>query len=108
MNKKIIFVCSPLRGDIEKNIQNTKQFCKFVLDQGHIPYAPHLFFTQFLNEYEEKERNMGIEAGKEMIKHCDELWNFTGYDNCLSQGMELENKEAKRLNIPIKFIRTLY
>lgn len=104
--KKLIFVCSPLRGDIDKNIENTKKYCRYVLEQGHIPYAPHLFFTQFLDECNEDERKMGIDAGIEMMGHCDELWNFIDNKDNLSQGMKLENEAAKNLNLQIKFIRT--
>ena len=54
--KEIVYVCSPLRGDTEKNIKNAKSYCRFTYEKGFIPYAPHLFFTQFMNDDDENER----------------------------------------------------
>lgn len=41
---KRIYVCSPLRGDIEANQALARQLCKAVIDDGHAPFAPHILF----------------------------------------------------------------
>ncbi|KKN34611.1 hypothetical protein LCGC14_0792010 [marine sediment metagenome] len=90
-----IFICSRLRGDIENNIKRAKQFSREVMLQGHFPLTPHIYFTLFLDELKEEERNIGINAGLEWIKECDEVWVF---DNELSEGMKKEIEFAKKLN----------
>ena len=90
-----IFICSRLRGDIKNNIQRAKQFSREVMLQGHIPLTPHIYFTLFLDELKEEERDMGINAGLEWIKECDEVWVF---DKELSEGMKKEIEFAKKLN----------
>ena len=45
--RPIVYVCSPYVGDTEKNTANVRRYCRFVVDKGSIPLAPHLFFPQF-------------------------------------------------------------
>ncbi len=96
---KKIFVCSRLRGDIKRNTQRAKNFCRKIIMEGNIPLAPHVYFTQFLDELKEEERNMGINAGLEWIKECDEVWVF---DKEISAGMQKEIEFAKELNKKIR------
>ena len=75
-DRPLIFVCSPYRGDTETNVQNARRYCRLVVEQGGIPFAPHLLFTQFLNEDKVAERRRGLWMGMEMPRLCDELWAF--------------------------------
>ena len=59
-DRPLIFVCSPYRGDMETNTQNARQYCRLVMEQGGIPFAPHLLFTQFLDDAIPKERERGL------------------------------------------------
>lgn len=93
---KRIFVASPLRGDIEKNLERARSYCRKVVEAGHRPFAPHLLYPQFLNELDEQERNQGIEMGLQDLQACDELWAF-GY---LSAGMRKEVDFALKHHIP--------
>lgn len=92
---------SPLRGDIEGNIKKAEEFCRFVVDQGHLPYAPHVFFTRFLDDTVEKERKAGIAGGIEFLKVCDEMWVF---GEVVSEGMKKEIEVASEMGIPITFV----
>lgn len=94
---KMIFVCSPLRGDVEGNIKKAKGYCREIVLKGNIPIAPHIYFTQFLNENSIIERNIGINAGIELLKKCDELWVFSkmaseGMTREISKWIEMGNK----------------
>jgi len=95
-----IFVCSPLRGDIETNITNTKNYCKSVANQGFIPFAPHIFCTQFLDDSIETERIQGINIGLEFLKICDEIWVI---GDLFSEGMRTEIEFAKKYKIKIVY-----
>ena len=96
-DRPLIFVCSPYRGDTETNVQNARRYCRLVVEQGGIPFAPHLLFTQFLDEDKAAERRRGLRMGAEMLKLCDELWAFGEP----TEGMEMEIAQAERLGVPV-------
>ena len=63
-NVKKIYVCSRLAGDIENNIEKAKIYARFVTNEcGSIPIAPHIYFTQFLDDTVPEERAFGTMAG---------------------------------------------
>jgi len=43
--RKLIYVASPLKGDYEGNMEKAREYCRYVMSKGHIPFAPHLLFT---------------------------------------------------------------
>lgn len=94
-----VFVCSPLAGDIEGNIERARAYCAFVLRQGLLPYAPHLFFPQFLNEHDPAERELGITLGLVELANCRELWAF---GERVSEGMRREIARANELGIRVR------
>ena len=98
MKQKLIYVCSPYRGNTETNTQNARRYCRLVMEQGGIPFAPHLLFTQFLNEDKVAERRRGLWMGMEMLRLCAELWAFGEP----SEGMRMEIEQAGRLGIPVR------
>ena len=97
-----IFICSPLKGNIERNLENARKYCRFAVEKGYLPIAPHLIFTQFLSDLDPKERNLGIQMGIELLKDCKEVWVFC--DGEPSSGMQSEIEVAKMKNITVKFI----
>jgi hypothetical protein len=101
MSIKKVFVCSPLRGDIESNIKKAEAYCYYVCSLGNIPYAPHVFFTRFLDELKEEEREIGIAGGIEFLKVCDECWVF---GENITEGMRREIEVCSECGIPVKFI----
>lgn len=99
-----IFVSSPLRGNVETNIENARKYCKKVLDDtGDIPIAPHVYFTQFLDASNDYENQIALDLGFELLSGCDEIWVFQ--DNGISEGMKQEIELAKRLEIPIIYTK---
>ena len=98
---KLVFVCSPYRGDEKENTSNATKYCRLVAGCGYIPIAPYLFFPQFLNDSDEIQRLKGIHMGLELLKLCSQMWVFA---NEVTEGMELEIQKAKELDIPIQFM----
>lgn len=96
---KIIYVASPYAGDIEKNTEFAKNACRFVMEQGHAFFCPHLLYPSFLDEHNPQERQLGLDMGLNMLKTCDELWCF---GDRISGGMMNEIEEAERLYIPTR------
>lgn len=99
---KKIYICSPYRGDIEKNVANARRYCEEVLGAGHMPIAPHLYFTQFLDDEIPHEREKGLQMGLEWLAGCDEVLVC---GDTVSEGMLGEIREAYRLGIKIDYSR---
>ena len=97
---KLIFICSPYRGDTELNIERARRYCLFAHTQGVVPFAPHIHNTQFLTESIREERDAGIRMGLEILKKCDEIWLFGSQ---ITEGMESELKTAQRLNKQVRY-----
>lgn len=100
MKKKLVYICSPLRGNYEKNTQNARDFCAWVMLNypDKVPIAPHIYFTQFLNDTNPNERSLGLEAGLAILEKCDEVMVFGDY---ISEGMAAELERASELGIPV-------
>lgn len=96
---KRVFICSPYRGDVEKNLKAARQHAHFAAIVGYCPIAPHLMFPQILNDNEPEQRILGITLGVELMKVCDEIWIF---GSRISNGMAYELEQAKGLKIPVR------
>lgn len=90
-----VYVCSRYRAKTSEerlqNIELAKYACERVIQTGAIPIAPHLYFTRFLNDNDEFEREFGLEAGKKMMEMCSSFFVLT-VDEEISKGMDEEIK----------------
>lgn len=102
MQKKLVYICSPLRGNIKRNIAHAREYCELTMQHypDVIPIAPHIYFTQFLDDTIPAERSKGMEAGLVLLEKCDEVWVFG--INYPSEGMEREIEYAKAHGIPVR------
>ena len=106
-----IYVCSPFRprakgpdraaAELKRNIDRAKKACRMLARLGAIPIAPHLYFTQFLDDTTPEERELGLLLGQELLKGCDELWAFSEH---ISEGMAQEIAIASKLGIPVRMV----
>lgn len=101
MRKKLVYICSPCCGDIEKNIEKAQRYCREAVElwDDVIPIAPHVYFTQFLDDTKPEERAAGMDIGLALLAMCDELWVY-GIENP-SEGMRNEIEYARQHQIPI-------
>ena len=97
-----IYICSPLRGNIEDNINKAKEYCKFVVAKMKaMPVCPHIYFTQFLDDNNELEREIGMDFGLRLLSECDRVIVFD--NNGISEGMKKEIELANSINIPVGY-----
>ena len=96
-----VFVCTPYRGDIEKNLEVAKSIARVAAICDYVPVVPHLLFPQFLDDSNPQERILGLRLGADMLRKCDEMWLLVGK---LSRGMQYELDLAKELKLPIRLI----
>ena len=96
---KKVFICSPYRGEVEKNVKQARYYSRMAAVCGYCPVTPHLFFPQFLNDDDPQERIKAIKLGVELMKMCDEVWV---HGPRVSSGMAYELEAARTLGLPIK------
>lgn len=106
---RTIYVCSPYKAvslteadrewEREENVKRAKLACRILVKLGYLPLAPHLYFTRFLEDGDEKEREEGIMLGMRWLKASDELWVF---GERISDGMSREISYARELGIPVR------
>jgi hypothetical protein len=104
--KKRVFICSPLQASpilfttVEQNIKRAEGFCKVACEMGVAPFAPHAFYTRFLDEANSEGRECGIACGIAYLRVCEELWVC---GNVVSAGMQQEINIANSLGITVKW-----
>ena len=97
--KPVVYICSPYAGDKVRNILAAQRYCKYAVSCGCIPFAPHLLFTQFLDDDIPCERKLGLSFGNHFMDLSDEIWIF---GDRLSSGMQAEYDRARRLGYRIR------
>ena len=97
---KKVYICAPLGGDVEKNLERVKQYTRYALMCGTAPVVPH-FYALCLDDNDQKEREIGLAAGLGMLWFCDELWVF-GQE--ITDGMKQELQFCKHLNIKTRYV----
>lgn len=101
--RPLVYICSPLSGAVEVNQENARRYCRFAVDSGYIPLAPHIYFTQFMNDRIAKERDLALFMDIVLLSKCSELWVF---GDTFSKGMAIEIEKAKRKGQPIRYFTT--
>lgn len=97
----MIFICSPYRGDVEKNVTKARELCNLCAKEGLFGFAPHLYFPQFTDDSVYWEREFGINQGKLLMQVCSEVWVF-GEE--ITEGMLQEVECARGLDKPVSYI----
>ena len=94
-----VYICSPFRGNTETNIANALRYCRFAVERGKFPIAPHCYLPRFMNDDNPAERELALSFGLRLLNDCRELWIFGAN---ISEGMKREILAAKWRNIKIK------
>lgn len=99
---KKVYICSPYasQGDRKQNVANAIEYCRMAIMRGFIPIAPHVFYTQMLNDDIEAERAAGLAIGIELLKECEEIWVF----GPVKGGMIAEVQKAKEIGIEVLYV----
>lgn len=97
--KKLVYICAPLKGDIEGNIEKALKYSKIVHEMGCIPIAPQIMLKGILDDSNPAERKTALDIGLELVGHCNELWVFSEPP---SEGMRGEIELARERHIPVK------
>ena len=98
--RPIVYICSPYAGDVEVNVENARRYCRFAVDAGYIPIAPHLYFPQFMDDANPRERDLALFMDIVLLTKCAELWVF---GDTVSKGMSIEIEKARRKGQTIRY-----
>ncbi|MHB9036940.1 MAG: DUF7768 domain-containing protein [Armatimonadota bacterium] len=98
-----VFICSKYAGDIEHNVLVAQALCRMAVEAGLAPFAPHLLYTQFLDDSNNAQRDLGISMGLRFMETCDSVWVYVGEG--VSDGMRREIEHARSLGKPVVILR---
>jgi len=87
-------------NDPASNIERVRAISQFLIDDGALPIAPHLYLPQLVDEASGREQALALCL--ELLGTCDEVRVFS---ELVTEGMERELREAKRLGLPVHFVR---
>lgn len=95
--RRMVYICSAYSGDVKNNLIRARGYCRYAVDQGAIPIAPHLLFPQFMSE--DTERDLAMYMDIVVLSHCKELWVFGEP----TDGMKKEIAYAESRQMKIKY-----
>lgn len=98
--RPIVYICSPYSGNVNHNIEMARKYSRFAVDKHYLPIAPHLLFTQFMNDEIPEEREIAIFMNFVLMSKCAEMWVF---GDVISAGMQHEINRAKRKYMKIRY-----
>ena len=91
------FICSPFHSedfnDWEFYCRLASAACKRSFIDGRIPVAPHMYFTNFLDDTNNKHRQWGLAASQSLLSECDKMTVYV-IDGYISAGMKAEIERA--------------
>lgn len=95
----LVYVCSPYRGDRERNTAYARELTGRALQMGLTPVTPHLYLPQVLDDDNKEERARGLAAALEILKECGCI--FIGDKYGITEGMRAEIEFARKEGIEI-------
>ncbi len=67
---KLVYICAPLRGDVEKNIEFARQQAREVFLESNIPICPHLMFPPFADPKDPIQDQTARDMGLRLVEAC--------------------------------------
>ena len=93
---KLVFICAPLRGDVEANIEFARQKAREVFADGDIPVCPHLLFPPITDPNDPEQDPKAREMSLQLLESCQQL---NVYGPVWTEGMWDEIHHASKLGI---------
>lgn len=90
---RLVVIESPYAGNIEANLQYTRRCLADSLSRREAPLAPHLLYTQVLDDLDPVQRWQGVEAGLAWSRAASATVVYT--DLGISKGMQQAIDRAK-------------
>lgn len=104
MEGKLCYICSPYKGDTERNETYAAALTRAAVMKGYTPIMPHLYITKVLDDRNPQERAMGMEAGLHLLESCEAIMIGGLYG--ISEGMQREIEAANRMGKTFMYMDT--
>ena len=99
--RPLVYICSPYRGDTEKNTEKARKYSRFAVESKAIPMTPHLLYPQFMDDSNPEERYLATHViNYVLIGKCQEVWMFR---EDISEGMGREIALAEKRRMKIRY-----
>lgn len=99
--RPLVYICSPYRGDTEKNAEKARKYSRFAVESKAIPMTPHLLYPQFMDDSNPEERYLATHViNYVLIGKCQEVWVF---GENISEGMDREIALAEKRRMKIRY-----
>lgn len=95
---RLVYICAPLRGEVEKNIDFAREKAQEVFKQGDVPVCPHLLFPPIADPTDPAQDQAAREMGLRLVESCQQV---NVYGPVWTDGMWAEIHHAERLGIPV-------
>jgi hypothetical protein len=86
---------------MQKNIRNAAQACRAAAILGILPVAPHVFYSSFLDDKDEQDRELGMYLGIEELSACAVLLKLKFHGWEASEGMGREERFMQNIERPV-------
>ena len=100
---KLVYICAPLRGNVEQNIEFARRRAREVFQGGEIPICPHLMFPPIADSGNPSEDQAARDMGLQLAALCQQV---SVYGGARTAGMQAEIELAEQLGIPVKYVET--
>ncbi len=97
---RLVYICAPLRGNVEQSIEYARQRAREVFQAGNIPVCPNLMFPPVADPGDPVENQAAREMGLRLVTLCQQV---NVYGTCTA-GMQEEIKLAARHGIPVQYL----
>lgn len=105
VRRKLVMVESPFSAPTAEGLLRNSQYLREALEDsmklGEAPFAMHGFYTQFLDDTKEEERNLGLACGLNWMTQADLVAFY--YDLGVSHGMREGIVFAAKNGLKIEF-----
>lgn len=97
---QMVYICAPLRGDVENNIEFARQKAQEVFQAGGIPVCPHLMFPPIADPGNPAQDQAAREMGLRLVESCQQV-RVCG--STVTEGMRAEIQRAQEQGVPVIF-----
>ena len=96
---KLVYICAPLRGDVQKNIEFARQKAQEVFASGDVPVCPHLMFPPVSDPNDPAQDQAVRDMGLRLVESCQQV---NVYGSEWTDGMWAEINHASKLGIEMR------
>ena len=96
--RPVAYICSPYKGNIQSNAAKAREYSRTAYEHGFTPIAPHLLFTQFMDDNIPEERSDALLMNKVLVRKANIMFVC---GDVITDGMKAEMIYARRMGLTV-------